>query len=177
MAGEPLDAIDRQLLGLLQQDGRISYVALAAAVGLTAPSVYARVQRLEKQGVIRGYAALVNPAALEQGLLAFIRVQSTASAEEFAAFEQYVLREPQILECHDMAGEDSYLLKARTANPRGLQRLIADIRQALPGSRTITSIVLGTNKEFQASGAVRGEDVSGEDVSGEDVSGEDVRGA
>ncbi len=154
MASNQLDKIDRHLLYLLQEDGRASYAELGAAVNLTASSVYARVQRLEKQGVLQGYTALVNPVAVEQSLLAFSRIQSIADEKEFAKFEAYVLTEPQILECHDMTGEDSYLLKIRTAGPESLQKLIADIRRNLPGSRVITSIVMLTNKEFQASGAL-----------------------
>lgn len=147
-----LDDIDLQIMRLLQEDGRISHAALGKAVGLTGSSVYARVQRLEREGVIRGYTTLLDPEALGQGMMAFIRVGAGAAIELDDPFERFVLDEPQILECHDVDGEDSFVLKVRTASPQTLRTLVARIR-SLPGvNRTVTTIALGTVKEVGASG-------------------------
>lgn len=147
-----LDEIDLGILRLLQSDGRATHAALGKEVGLTGPSVYSRIKRLERAGVIRGYTALVDPGALNQALVAYLRVGTRASADEQEPFETFVLAEPRILECHDVDGEDSYLLKVRVGSPRTLRALLAEIR-ALPGiTRTVTSIALETVKEVLASG-------------------------
>ncbi|MFT7836769.1 Lrp/AsnC family transcriptional regulator [Saccharothrix sp. BKS2] len=144
-----LDEVDLQLLTLLQEDGRATHAALGKAVGLTGPSVYARVKRLEQEGVIRGYSAIVEPQSVGQGLLSFIRVGTAASHDEQEPFESYVQESRAIIECHDVDGEDSYILKTRTGSPEELRGLLAEIR-ALPGvTRTVSSIVLLTVKEIR----------------------------
>lgn len=144
-----LDEVDLQLLTLLQEDGRMTHAALGKAVGLTGPSVYARVKRLENEGVIRGYSAIVEPKSVGQGLVSFIRVGTAASPDEQEPFESYVRDSGAIVECHDVDGEDSYILKARTGSPEELRDLLAEIR-ALPGvTRTVSSIVLLTVKEIR----------------------------
>ncbi len=142
-----LDAIDLKILQILQEDGRQSLAALGKAVDLTGPSVYARLQRMEREGVIRGYTALLNPERLGQGLVAFIRVTTHASADENQIFEQFVVGEPQILECHDIDGEDSYMLKVRTSSPQALRELLSRIRGVPSVTRTLTSIALFTIKD------------------------------
>lgn len=146
-----LDDIDMKILHLLQHDGRMAHSAIGKVVGLTGPSVHARIQRLEETGVIQGYSILIDPKSLGQGMLAYIRIQTTVTEDVFAVFEDYVRDNPLILECHDMAGEDSYFLKVRVKDTQELQALIAEIRRYLPGSRTITSIAMLTIKEFNAS--------------------------
>lgn len=153
-----LDDIDLKILALLQRDGRMSHVALGKEVNLTAPSVYARIQRLEEAGVIRGYTVLVAPAAVGQAMVAFVRIQTFAGEAEFQQFEAYVQAQDAILECHDVAGEDSYLLKVRVQDTVQLQQVITEIRRYLPGSRTITSISMIDVKEFNASGVVTKQD-------------------
>ncbi len=147
-----LDSIDKQILATLQRDSRVTYAAIGKAVGLSGPSVYARIQRLEHTQVIRGYGAQIDPVALDQGTLAFIRISTRANVANDGPFERFVAREPQIIECHDVAGEDSYIVKVRTGSPEALRDLIAAIR-SLPGiTRTITSIALLTIKERGATG-------------------------
>ncbi len=137
------------MLTLLQEDGRSTHAALGKAVGLTGPSVYARVKRLESEGVIRGYSAIVAPGSVGQALVSFIRVGTVASHDEQEPFESYVRESKAIVECHDVDGEDSYVLKARTGSPDELRALLAEIR-ALPGvTRTVSSIVLLTLKEIR----------------------------
>lgn len=149
-----LDDIDIKILYLLQSDGRIAHSAIAKEVGLSAPSVHARIQRLEEADVIQGYSVQINPEIIGQGMLAYIRIQTTVTEDVFAVFEDYVRDNPLILECHDMAGEDSYFVKVRVADTLELQALIAEIRRYLPGCRTITSIAMLTIKEFNASGTI-----------------------
>ena len=153
-----LDDIDFKLLSLLEEDGRMSHVALGKEVGLTGPSVYARVQRLERDGVIRRYTALLDAAAIGQELLAFVRVTTGSESDRSrqAEFEYFILREPQILEAHDVDGEDSCVLKVRTASPQALRELLATLRAFPFVTRTITSIALETIKERGLTGPIRG---------------------
>jgi len=147
-----LDAIDRQLLTLLQQDARLSNAELGQRVGLTASSVYQRVKKLQQQGIIKGYVAVVNPAALGKPITAFIRLTVSASsnqpyAEAKEAFVRGCLAEPDVLECHGVAGEDCYVLKVRVAEPQHLESLVDRLRGKAMIANTISSIVLSTVKE------------------------------
>jgi Lrp/AsnC family leucine-responsive transcriptional regulator len=153
-----LDDIDVRILNLLRGDGRITHAAIAKRVGLTGPSVYARVQRLERAGVIRGYAAVLDPHAIGQALVAFIRVTTAATpaGQGEALFERFVQKEPQVLECYGVDGEDSYVLKVRTRSTRDLQRLLARIRAIRAVSRTVTTIALDTVKEAGPTSPVDG---------------------
>ncbi len=129
-----LDDIDLKILDLLLQDGRISHTAIGKETDLSGPSVYARVQRMEREKVGRGLAA-------------FVRVRTQTPEYESAVFERFVQEEEQILECHDVDGEDCYLLKVRTASTQSLQKLLITIR-SFPGiTRTVTTIALETLKE------------------------------
>ena len=146
-----LDEIDLKILQLLQTDGRLSHAAIGKEIGLTGPSVYARVQRLERDGIIKGYSVLLDAEKLGQGLIAIVRVGTQAAMDESKFFEEFAIQEPQILECHDVDGEDSYILKVQTASPQSLRALLQRIR-SLPGvTRTITSISLIKVKETTSS--------------------------
>lgn len=142
-----IDDIDLQILALLQEDGRLAHTAISKAVNLSAPAVYARIQRLEHEGVIQRYAAVLAPDKVGQSLLAFIRVGTRCTTEENHVFEQFMRDEPEILECHDVDGEDCYVLKVRTASPQGLRALISRLRRFPQVTRTTTSIALMTIKE------------------------------
>ena len=145
-----LDDTDLALLRLLQDDGRATHAALGKSVGMSAPSVHARIKRLEGWGVIRGYAAVVAPEYVGAGFVAFVRVLTEEGPDGFEPFERFVEREPQILECHDVDGEDSYLLKVRTASPGALRDLLARVRRLAEVKRTLTSVGLLTVKETPA---------------------------
>ena len=144
-----IDRIDRQILSLLRQDGRISHAAIAKEVGLSGPAVHERVRKLEQSGVIAGYTAILDPHVLQREHVAFIRVH-IADGNEFVHDEAVVARicdEPDVLEFHHIAGEDCYMIKARTATNKDLERLLKTIR-LLPGvARTRTTIVLSTELE------------------------------
>jgi Lrp/AsnC family transcriptional regulator, leucine-responsive regulatory protein len=142
-----MDSLDLRILALIQNDARVAHASVGERLGLTAPAVHARIKRLERDGVIRGYLTSIDPLAVDQTLLAFVRVMNSASGKNEEAFETFVLEEASILECHDISGEDSYMLKIRTDSPASLRRLLSRIREFPGVERTVTSIPLCTIKE------------------------------
>ncbi|WP_232830771.1 Lrp/AsnC family transcriptional regulator [Tropicimonas sp. IMCC34011] len=108
----PFDEIDRRILRELQRTGRISNAELGDAVGLSASACHRRIARLEAQGVIRGYAALLDRTHLSRRTTVFVEITLSGQAVEILdAFEAAVARIPDVLECHLMAGTADYLLK------------------------------------------------------------------
>jgi Lrp/AsnC family transcriptional regulator, leucine-responsive regulatory protein len=106
------DAIDRKILTILQADGRISNQDLADRVGLSPSPCLRRVKALEAAGVIQRYAAMLNPAAVGQGLQAVVEVRlERQTSDTVARFEKEILKFPQVLECHLMAGDWDYVLR------------------------------------------------------------------
>jgi Lrp/AsnC family leucine-responsive transcriptional regulator len=142
-----VDAIDLEILSLIQNDARLAHASVGEKLGLTAPAVHARIKRLEREGIIRGYRTAIDPEAVNQSLLVFVRVTNNATAKNEKQFEEFVCGEPSILECHDISGEDSYLLKIRTESAASLRTLLARIREFPGVERTVTSISLCTIKE------------------------------
>ncbi|HEY7263576.1 MAG TPA: Lrp/AsnC family transcriptional regulator [Trebonia sp.] len=147
-----LDEIDKSILRVLQRDGRRSNRDLASAVGLSAAPCLRRVQRLEEQGYISRYAALVDRSMVGRGLTVFIAVrlaQHTKSAIE--RFETEVLKDPAVLECHWTAGETDYLLKVAVADLRGLDQFLLERMTQIPGVATLLSnIAIRTVKDTTA---------------------------
>ena len=130
------DAIDRRLLAVLQQDGRISIVDLAERVGLSPTATTERVRRLTRDGYILGYAARLNPEKLDRGLLIFIEVKlDRTTSDIFDRFAGAVRRAPEVLECHMVAGGFDYLLKIRVADMNAYRRFLGDVLLSLPGVR------------------------------------------
>jgi Lrp/AsnC family transcriptional regulator, leucine-responsive regulatory protein len=142
-----MDNLDLEILALIQNDARVAHASVGDKLGLTAPAVHARIKRLEREGIIRGYLTDIDPEAVHQNLLAFARVMISAGPRDEKKFEELVRKEPCILECHDITGEDSYLLKVRTESPETLRTLLARIRDFPGVERTVTSISLCTIKE------------------------------
>ncbi|MBL8317514.1 MAG: Lrp/AsnC family transcriptional regulator [Burkholderiaceae bacterium] len=119
-----LDRIDRRLLARLQADGRISNTDLAQEVGLSQSACLRRVQSLQKAGVIEGYGALLNPAALGKSETVFIEITLSSQSEQaLDAFERAAAASPDILECHLMAGDYDYLLRVAVADAADYERL------------------------------------------------------
>jgi Lrp/AsnC family leucine-responsive transcriptional regulator len=140
------DAIDYKLLDLLQTNGRASQLELAQTVGLSQPAVAERIRKLEEQGAIIGYTALVNSRRLGKDITAFIGVFTNHPRYNYS-FAQKIADIPEVLECHRVAGADSYLLKVKTENTSSLDELIARIR-SIPGvERTQTTIAIASLKE------------------------------
>jgi len=135
------------LLRALMADGRMTWAELAKRVGLTPPAVAERVRRLERDGTIRGYAALVDPLAAGCTLTAFVSVTLERPVHR-AGFLQCVAHMDEVQECHHVAGEYDYLLKVRCRDAGDLDRVLSDELKSVPGVlRTCTSVVLGTLKE------------------------------
>ncbi len=142
-----IDATDMKLLDMLQKDGRLSNAEMAAAVGLTVSSVHERVKKMERKGIIKGYVAMVDSEKLSKPLLAFIRLTVNPAEPGTAAIVSLCLAEPDILECHNVAGEDCLIIKARAESPKKLETLLSAIKASVPATRSVTSIVLSTYKE------------------------------
>jgi Lrp/AsnC family leucine-responsive transcriptional regulator len=141
-----LDEIDLEILRTLQRRGRTKRSELADQVGLTIPSVSERLRKLEEIGIIRGYAALLDPVRVGLEVMAFILVE-VESSKYFDDVIQRAQANEEILECHAITGEGSYLLKARTKNTSTLERLLSEIRSWPGVANTRTSIVLSSPKE------------------------------
>jgi len=144
-----MDAIDLELLRTLVADGRITFSELASRVKLSGPSTAERVRRLETDGVIAGYSAILNPESVDADLAAFVSV-TLADPEARETFLSAAGAEPAILELHHTAGEGDYLLKVRCANTRELERVVSERIKGIPGvSGTRTTVVLSTAFERQ----------------------------
>jgi Lrp/AsnC family leucine-responsive transcriptional regulator len=117
-----IDTIDDRILAALQDNGRLTMKALAEKVGLSSPAMIERVRRLEDRGVISGYRAIVNPAALGRGLTAFVSV--TVEYANHDAFLQAVEADQSICECHRVAGASSHLVRANLTDPADLAQLL-----------------------------------------------------
>ena len=147
--GVALDPIDKQILRLLRQDGRMAHSAIAKEVGLSGPAVHERVRKLEQRGVIASYTAVLDSEVLNRPDMAFVMV-TLSEGNEFAADDPIVARiceEPDVLEFHRIAGEDCYMIKIRTATSKDLEQLLRRIRSIRGVARTRTTIVLSTELE------------------------------
>ncbi len=142
----PLDDIDRQILELLQRDARMTNAAIAAAVGLTAPSVFERVRKLEQRGVIGGYTITVDPVALGKTMTAFIRVTAVFDRRYDTGLGA-ISRDPDVLEFYSVAGEDCFIIKTRVSDPGELSALLDRIRGQVTVQHSVTMIALKTLKE------------------------------
>jgi Lrp/AsnC family leucine-responsive transcriptional regulator len=142
-----MDARDLQILSILQRDARTSNAEIARDLGMAPSGVLERMRKLERRGVLRGYAARIDPESIGLGLLAYIFVQvDDRAADENSGAQLANL--PEVQEVHHIAGEDCYLVKVRCASTAALGRLLQEKFGALASvRRTRTTIVLGTLKE------------------------------
>lgn len=137
------DRIDRNIIRTLQQEGRISYTELADRVGLSTTPCMERVKRLEKEGVILGYHAHINPEALQYSLLVFVEISlSYQSPDAFASFNEAVSRLPYLLECHLVSGDADYLIKARISDMSQYRDLLGEMLLTLPGVKNSKSYIV-----------------------------------
>ena len=133
---DDLDRIDRKILAILQEDGRISNLKLAESVALSPTAVLARVQRLTREDYIVGYEARLNPLKLGAGMLVFVEVLlDRTTPNVFEQFKAAVQVRPEIMECHMVAGGFDYLLKTRSANMSAYRAFAGDVLWRLPGVR------------------------------------------
>lgn len=139
-----MDDIDLRIVSLLSANARTSFTELADAVGLSGPSAADRVRRLEERGVIRGYAALLDPDALGRGLTAFIAV-TVAGQADTGHFLDEVAGLAEVVECHHVAGGDDYVLKVHVDGTRGLEAFITDrLKRLTAVGSTRSTVVLST---------------------------------
>jgi Lrp/AsnC family transcriptional regulator, leucine-responsive regulatory protein len=140
-----VEEIDRKILSLLCQDGRMSFTDLSRQTGLSVSATHQRVRRLERRGLIRRYTAVIDPADAGLPLTAFISIKPFDPAAPDDAPDR-LAHLAAIEACHSVAGDESYILKVRVASPVGLENLLHEIR-ALANVSTRTTIVLSTPYE------------------------------
>ncbi|OYW22849.1 MAG: ArsR family transcriptional regulator [Sphingomonas sp. 12-62-6] len=144
------DRIDRQILELLQDDGRMTNVDLAERVGLTAPPCLRRVRALEEQGAIKGYHASLDAATLGYPITVFALVSLRSQAEQdLAAFEDYIAMIPEIRECHMLNGEIDFILKIVATDLKAFQEILTTHLTPAPNVASVkTSLTIRTAKSL-----------------------------
>lgn len=147
-----IDLKNQQILQELARNGRISNLELADRVGLSPSACLRRVQELERSGVISGYRAVLNPAAMGVGFVAYIGVglgEHTKAAQE--GFEKAVQLAPEVVECHNITGTIEYLLRVECADLSAYKTFHTDVLGTLPHVTSITSyVVMGSSKDLRA---------------------------
>lgn len=129
-----LDATDRRILAVLQKRGRISNADLSEKINLSPSACHRRVQRLEAEGYIRDYVALLNERKMNRPTTVFVEITLSGQADEvLEAFEREVARIPDVLECHLMAGTADYLLKVVAEDTEDFARIHRQYLARLPG--------------------------------------------
>lgn len=138
-----LDKIDYRILTLLQKNAKMTLTELAEQVGLSTTPVSERVRKLEREGVIMGYHARLNPAKLGQNLLIFVEIKlRSKSGNIFDDFRREVVKIPYILECHLVSGEYDYLIKIRLPDMSAYRDLLGNILLHLPAASESRSYVV-----------------------------------
>jgi Lrp/AsnC family leucine-responsive transcriptional regulator len=149
MTEDQLDRIDRNIISAMARNGRLSMAELAEKVGLSKTPVQARLKRLEKDGYIRGYAAIVDREKMGEGHVAFVQVKlSDTRSAALDAFNRAVTGVPEIEQCHMMAASFDYLLKVRTRDIAAYRRVLGERISALPHvAQTSTFVAMETVKD------------------------------
>ena len=149
MNEDQLDRIDRNILAALARDGRLSMSELAAKVGLSKTPVQVRVRRLEKEGYIRAYSAIIDRERMGEGHVAFVQVKlSDTRSAALEAFNRAVQAVPEIEQCHMIAASFDYLLKSRTKDISAYRRVLGERISALPHvAQTSTFVAMETVKD------------------------------
>ena len=138
-----LDRIDHQILEILQKDGRIAISELASRVNLSTTPCSERVKRLERDGIIMGYYARLNPQLVDRNLLVFLEIKLSAkSGDVFDQVARDLVEIPEVLECHLISGEFDYLVKARLKEKTAYRRLLGDLLKKLPSSASSHSYIV-----------------------------------
>jgi len=147
-----MDAISENILHALSRNGRLSLIDLAERVGLSPSACSRRVADLERRGVIRGYRAILDPATMGVGFVAYVAVglsEHTKKAQE--AFERALDHAPEVRECHNITGNVEYLLRVETADLAAYKHFHTEVLGALPQVRSIQSyVVMGSPKDERA---------------------------
>jgi Lrp/AsnC family leucine-responsive transcriptional regulator len=130
----------------LQVQGRARLADIAEQVDLSAPAVMERVKKLEAGGVIKGYTAILDGKTVGKDITAFIGV-SIGNQRDLDRFAAQMLHHADVLECHHVTGDESFILKVKARNTAALEKLLGEIRSLEGVTRTITKVVLSTAKE------------------------------
>ena len=148
MGATTIDELDRSILGILQDEGRITNVELASRVGLTAPPCLRRMRALEESGVIRGYHAQLDPGALGYSIMVFALVSLRSQAEDdLRAFEAHVAELPEVRECHMLNGEIDFILKIVAHDLQSFQNFLTSKLTPAPNVASVkTSLTIRTSK-------------------------------
>ncbi|EDT39997.1 Lrp/AsnC family transcriptional regulator [Burkholderia ambifaria] len=137
---EQLDRIDRGMLDMLQQDGRVSNARLAEAFSLSETSCWRRLRRLEEAGLIAGYHARLDRRKLGFGVMAFVQIVCTQHSEEVTAeFERLIQASPNVLACDNTTGEADFLLQVVAADLDDYSHFVERVLRRLPGVLSIRS--------------------------------------
>lgn len=140
---KPLSRIDSKILRELQADGRITYAELARRVGLTTTPCMERVKRMEREGVIKAYTALLDPVYLEASLVVFVQIRlSRTSQDIFEQFKDSAVALSEVQECYLVSGNFDYLIKARVADMSAYRQFLGETLLTLPGVQESTSYVV-----------------------------------
>jgi len=162
-----VDDIDRKLVELLRASGRATYAELARTVGLSAPAVHERVNKLETQRIITGYHAEVDHTAVGLGVTALVGVQGADWTADNALVDTLAAL-PQVEDCMFVAGDESYVLKVRVADMEELEETLMTITRIKGVTRTRTTIVISTKWEGR-SPALRPRDGASQDETPDDT--------
>lgn len=142
-----LDDVDLRIVKLLLHDGRTPASQIAEQVGLSRPAVADRIEKLERQGVIRGTTVVVDAAVLGRGVTAFVAARgATLGPKQWRTFRE-LMKNDQVLEVHSVAGDDCYLIKVRTDSITSLTTLVSRLTAPPLSLTTRTTIVLQTHCE------------------------------
>ena len=152
-----LDATDREILELLQENCKQPLAAIGQKVGLSPPAVLERIHKLEEAGVVIGYKAILDARRLGKDITAFIGV-ATERARDIARIEREVVAYDDVLECHHVTGAWTLMLKVKTRDTETLEELIESIRSCEGVGRTETMVVLSTHTERSRVALPAGED-------------------
>jgi Lrp/AsnC family leucine-responsive transcriptional regulator len=143
-----LDQIDLKILYILQNNGRCHLAEIAKEVDLSSPAVMERVKKLETSGIIKGYQAVLDPKKVGKDVTAFVGV-SVAHQKYIDGFAAFMMNQRDVLECHHVTGEESFILKVKTTNTESLEKILGEIRSLEGVTGTVTKVVLSSVKESQ----------------------------
>ncbi|MEX1257004.1 MAG: Lrp/AsnC family transcriptional regulator [Gemmatimonadota bacterium] len=142
-----IDATDRKILGLLQENARVPAAAIAREIGLAPSAVHYRIRKLEESGVIQGYETKIDPRSVGRALVAFVRVQ-TGEGARAPDLTQALAALSEVQEVHRVVGEDCFFVKVRVRDTTALAELLDSRLQTITGvASTRTTIVLTSAKE------------------------------
>jgi Lrp/AsnC family transcriptional regulator len=144
-----IDSIDRHILGLLQEDASLSSAQIAERVGLSASPCWRRIQRLEREGVIRRRVAILDPAKLGLGIVVFASVKLSAHGRRaLPEFEQAVKQYPEVLECYTVSGGVDFLLRIVTVDVHAYELFLRDHLTQLPAVSEVHSRIAITQVKY-----------------------------